>query len=490
MFKEFSIRAKRDSLDKVANKRGRDLARYMGEKGFFVLNGRTAKDSPGKFTFVGSAGSSVIDHIWVGYDSLHLLSDFEVLPILTCSDHFPIKISISETLETNVSESTGMIYRSLKWDNNLKNEFQEFLVERTPTGWEVENMNDSITNLIYEFASVFKLFKNKRGCNMRKPWVDDLVREKKDIFKKALQGCKATNFLDEELTQTYRLARSDLVKTLRERRKIYFDSKIDAVTRARTAKEFWSSINFFRKNGKSSSDPIALEQWVQFYNDIFPVRQNLNAEIRELFNPLLDQSFTLDELEASIKKAKLNKSPGEDGIPAEYFKNLNLEWKIQLLKLFNKILETEVTPERWANIIVIMLYKKGLVEKLENYRPIALVDTILKLFTQMLNDRIIKWAENSGLLPEFQCGFRKNRSCTDNIFVLNGLINMCLNKLGGKLYALFVDFRRAFPSVNHNILWRKLSSLGMSSKMIRILIFLYIQKPQCLSETNRDFLTP
>lgn len=91
----------------------------------------------------------------------------------------------------------------------------------------------------------------------------------------------------------------------------------------------------------------------------------------------------------------------------------------------------------------------------------------------MLNDRIIKWAEANGLLPEFQCGFRKNRSCADNVFVLNGLMNLCLNKLGGKLYALFVDFRRAFPSVNHNILWRMLSNLVMNSKMIRILIFLY-----------------
>lgn len=120
-----------------------------------------------------------------------------------------------------------------------------------------------------------------------------------------------------------------------------------------------------------------------------------------------------------------------------------------------------------------MLYKKRLVDKLDNYRPIALVDAILKVFTQMLSARIITWAELNSLLSEFHRGFRKNRSCMDNVFELNGFINLCLNKVRGKLYALFVDFRRASPSDSHNILWKKLSDLGLSTKVIKILIFLY-----------------
>lgn len=252
-------------------------------------------------------------------------------------------------------------YRSIKWDQ-FKDEYQDYMGGRTPTGRDVEEMNDALVKIILEFAREHNLFKKSRTFFVHKPWVKKGVRDKKEIFEKALHDCKITGFSEEGAILAYRLARADLVKSLRERRKLYFDSKTEAIVEARSSREFWSSINFFRKKGKPNPDAIMLEEWVRFYSDIFPVRQNLNVEIREIFIPLLDQRFTLKELDASIKRAKLNKSPGEDGISVEYFKNLNLEWKTHLLKLFNSILHEEVTPERWANIIVIMLYKKELVE--------------------------------------------------------------------------------------------------------------------------------
>lgn len=73
LFAGYNITAKRDSQDKVVNRGGRDLVKYMGEKGLFILNGRAQRDSPGKLTFVGTMGSSMIDHVWVGYDFLELL---------------------------------------------------------------------------------------------------------------------------------------------------------------------------------------------------------------------------------------------------------------------------------------------------------------------------------------------------------------------------------------------------------------------------------
>lgn len=57
--------------------------------------------------------------------------------------------------------------------------------------------------------------------------------------------------------------------------------------------------------------------------------------------------------------------------------------------------------------------------------------------------------------------------------MLNALIQKSLNMVGGKLFALFVDFRRAFPSVVHRLLWMKLSRFGISGKFIRILMSLY-----------------
>lgn len=120
-----------------------------------------------------------------------------------------------------------------------------------------------------------------------------------------------------------------------------------------------------------------------------------------------------------------------------------------------------------------MIYKKGEKSNPANYRPIALVNTIAKTFTQILAERLTKWMEGGGFLPEWQAEFRKNRSCIDNIFSLNATIQSRLHRSGGKFFVLFIDFCGAFPSVTHSLLWDKLSKMGVGSKVINILIDLY-----------------
>lgn len=69
--------------------------------------------------------------------------------------------------------------------------------------------------------------------------------------------------------------------------------------------------------------------------------------------------------------------------------------------MFNIILEKEKTPTSWSEILVSMLYKKGDQNNPDNYRPIALVNTIVKLFTFLLYVRLESWAASKGILPEF-----------------------------------------------------------------------------------------
>lgn len=117
------------------------------------------------------------------------------------------------------------------------------------------------------------------------------------------------------------------------------------VTSAKTLKEFWVAINFFGNNYKPNSSPITLEQWQQFHPNGLPLMRNLTIEIREVHVSQLDQNFTFEELENSLKRCKLNKSPGKDGILAEYFKNLNNKRKLHLPNIFNIILKREVIPK-------------------------------------------------------------------------------------------------------------------------------------------------
>ncbi|KAL1447226.1 hypothetical protein WDU94_000608 [Cyamophila willieti] len=130
-----------------------------------------------------------------------------------------------------------------------------------------------------------------------------------------------------------------------------------------------------------------------------------------------------------------------------------------------------------------MMFKKGDHMCPANYRGIALINTLTKLFTQILTNRFMDWMEKENLFCEGQAGFRRGRSCLDNIFVLMALIQLHLRTRGSKLYAAFVDYRTAFDVINRNRLWQKLYNLGVSSKFIRILQSLY-EKTTCKIKVN------
>ena len=118
------------------------------------------------------------------------------------------------------------------------------------------------------------------------------------------------------------------------------------------------------------------------------------------------------------------------------------------------------------------IHKGGTKDDPSNYRGITLLNTVGKIFTSIVNSRLTEWAEKQLLIPESQFGFRKNRNTTDCIFIMNTLIEISIaHKV--PLYVCFVDFRKAFNSVDHTMLWTKLIKLGISEQLLEILQSMY-----------------
>jgi hypothetical protein len=181
---------------------------------------------------------------------------------------------------------------------------------------------------------------------------------------------------------------------------------------------------------------------------------------------------TKEELQDALKKSKPNKAAGPNGIPAEFFKNLSEVGMHALLNILNEIWLNETFPEDWSTSITVMIFKKGDSKDPANYRPITLLNAIMKIFIQVLTTRLSTWANKNNILPEEQAGFRSKRGCDDQIFNLNTAIQIgTRNKKN--VFALFIDFQRAFPSIPHKKLWSKLHDLGVSPKMIRTFSIIY-----------------
>ena len=174
----------------------------------------------------------------------------------------------------------------------------------------------------------------------------------------------------------------------------------------------------------------------------------------------------------AIAQLKTGKSGGEDLLINELFVNAKDILCPYICNLFNFIFKAGVFPEAWTEGLLVPLHKKGDINLPDNYRGITLLSSLGKLFTRVINNRLESWAEEYGVYIEAQYGFRKGRGTVDCIFVLSELVNNFVNS-GKKLYAFFVDFRKAFDFVVRDNLWYKLLCYGVNGNILKIIISMY-----------------
>ena len=250
---------------------------------------------------------------------------------------------------------------------------------------------------------------------------------------------------------------------------------------------FWKIINKCRRKS-FPVDQINLHVWEEQLIRMFPSPDNLilNSTLANS-SEILDQPISINELILSLKNCKNEKAAGPDKISYEFLKNLPQVAIDCLLHTYNRLLiEEHNLPINWSKISLRMLYKKGNINDPKKFRPIALINSVLKTFTSILNNRLNKFAKLYNLLPEAQAGFREGRSCLDNIFILSSIVQIKLRQEKRKLFALFVDFKEAFPSVHHDLLGHKLNKLGLSNRFLNILKKIYSQAEINIENVNGE----
>ena len=100
-----------------------------------------------------------------------------------------------------------------------------------------------------------------------------------------------------------------------------------------------------------------------------------------------------------------------------------------------------------------------------------MLSVVSKVFTAILNRKLYSWAENEEKISKEQAASHKGYSAIDQIFTL---ISMVKNKLesrrDGKIYVAFIDYKKAFDTVDLDKLWETLEKLKTLSKMVTVLI--------------------
>ena len=491
-FSSSTVSENRKSRDKIKNADGDELLRFCGVHELDILNGRHGRDKDGNVTYISKNGDSVIDYALACQKSLQWLNDFWIEPRIE-SHHMPICI----TLKTSTKNSVLPLIRyeeyekraCFKWieakeatyrlgiERNLENVRNDIL-EKLEKG-NYNSAAESIENLLQKAGKSMKRnYSNKQKRREEVSWFTPNCREAKLLVDRTL---KLFHWLGgEELREEYTTLRKIYIEILHNAKREWQERetvRIQNIISQNNSRDIWGTIRKLRHH-QNRANNINPGEWEVYFSHLLTQSVQCNGENNWEQDDIavndLDHEISIGEITLAIKNLKGNKSCGPDGIPPEFYKSINDLLSPVLVIVFNYIYTNGVFPRSWCTGLIYPIYKnKGEVNDPSNYRGISLLNIIVKIFCKILYNRLYRWVEREDKLSPLQAGFRNNCSTVDNIFIINSLAERATSTKRGKLFCAFVDFEKAFDTVDRNLLWQTLREKGISTKFIRILQAIY-----------------
>ena len=180
--------------------------------------------------------------------------------------------------------------------------------------------------------------------------------------------------------------------------------------------------------------------------------------------------MTLENISRAMKSIKVKNSEGFDRIPQRIF-NEGLESLLHPVhRLFNLIYSKKEIPEQWSISKIVPIHKKGAKNEVENYRPIANLCSVTKIFEQLIIDRMrdIERECNVDLTGKPQHGFKQKRSTATAGLTLQSILARAMDQ---NKYALMssIDLSAAFDVVNIKLLLKRLKIIGLPGDLIDLI---------------------
>ena len=197
--------------------------------------------------------------------------------------------------------------------------------------------------------------------------------------------------------------------------------------------------------------------------------QNIKTKIISQQKTSLDQIITKEELEKVIKKLQRNKTPGPDGIPAEFYQAYWFIIEDLYMDFINAVKDKGLPKDKNTSVTTPFYKEKGEVFLLSNYRPIALMNVDVKILTKLLAMRLNTVLPT--IIHESQTAVY-GRQIANSVHLVRDIIDHAnQNDEGAAL--LFIDQEKAFDRVSHSLLFDTLKAFGFGDNFIHWITLLY-----------------
>lgn len=511
----------RQNCDVIVDSRGRNLIDICIGNQLRILNGRCFGDLFGRYTCYTPNGCSVVDYTIVSESILDQVLFFQVSDFIATLSDCHSKISWGILANFNCSNSVYKLNPlPLKyiWDENLISEFQSaFQTEAIQNkmnefmNMSIADTNDSVDHLnrIITDAADLSLKSNKKRMHKTKHYSKKKSKKHKKWFDTDLKTMRNRVIANGKL---YSMFPGDPIvrgryfklfriynKTKRTKERQFKTQMLEQIEslHSENPKEYWNLIDMLKDETFESSpaENIKPETWVSHFQSLATVDDKFVDRVSELQHlvkelekqPIynnLDNVIKSCEIHKAISNLKNNKAVGLDSISNEMIKAAQGFLAPCFLKLFNACLSSGQYPSQWSNGYITPLHKSDDSSDPSNYRGITITSAIGKVFNTILNNRLDSFLADKNFINECQIGFTKKARTADHMFILKCLIDKYCSRPGSKLYACFVDFRKAFDKVIHAGLKMKLLHLGVGTKFYNICKSMYNNSQSCVRLNN------
>ncbi len=412
-------------------------------------------------------GLNTLDHCYTQFKNAYKAHS---LPAFGKSDH--AAIFLTPDYKQRILQEPPVEREVTRWSSHSEATLQASLDD---VDWDMFRASSSDVS---EFTEVALSFVNTlteqatetvtiKTFSNQKPWVDRTIRDAVNHRTAAYNVGILSGNMSEYKSSCYALRRA--VRAAKRR----YSERIESHFQLNDSRRMWQGLKTICSSGNNNSvevraDPLLAVELNNVYgrfecNGGAILSISASASSRQSSD---DHVFTVseDDVRRELRRVNVRKAAGPDGITGRVLRSCADQLAGLFTSIFNESLANSVVPTPFKKSVIIPVPKNSKPSCLNDYRPVALTSTVMKVFERLLKKHICSFIPAT--LDPLQFAYRPNRSTDDAISqVLHSSLTHIDSKNGNYVRLLFIDYSSAFNTIVPTKLAVKLSDLGLNTSL-------------------------